>query len=61
MPASVLVRVECFTMSIVDLTLQLLDSQLNHTDAIRHYDALGEHATYLYLVGLAQETQLVFH
>jgi hypothetical protein len=66
--ACLLVLVGGRTMSVGDLTLQVLDptfqllgSQLEHPDAVGNHHALGEYAPCPFFVGLAQETQLVVH
>jgi hypothetical protein len=67
-PACLLVFIGDFTMSIVDLELQfldpmleLVDSQLELPDAIGRHQAFGKDVPFLFLMCLAQETQLVFH
>jgi hypothetical protein len=67
-PACLLVLVGGRTMSLGDLTLQvlgstlqLLGSQLEHPDAIGRHQALGKDVPFLFLMGLAQEAQLVVH
>ena len=61
MPACVLVCDSGFKPCGGSLALALLDTKFEHPDAIGGHHTLDEDALCLLIVGLAQETQLVFH
>jgi hypothetical protein len=61
MPARVLVCGVGFTSCRGGLARVLLDLQLKQPDAIGRYQAFGKDVPFLFLMCLAQETQLVLH
>jgi hypothetical protein len=60
-PACLLVLDGDLTTSMGDLSVQLLDSLLEHSDPIGCDHTLGQNVLRLFLVRSSQETQLVLH